>query len=104
VESHRDEFEAAAVSFALVALVPRLAVVTQVPAYFRPRGVVLYVVLFTLWLFVVRQWWGPWSTAVAAQHDRDWEELSGSLGRRPTREEFLGRRRELRRARKSRRR
>lgn len=100
MQSPRETFEAAGITFVVLALFPRLAVVTHVPAYFRPRGMVIYVVLFTLWMFVLRQWWGPWITAFAAQYDRDWEELSSSLARRPTPEEFLARRRELRRARK----
>ena len=75
----------------LLAAWPRLAVLTQAPAYFGPRGRLAYVLGWGALLFGLRQWGFPALRRHAEAFERATRELRAELGREPLPDE-VGRR------------
>ena len=88
---------------ALVALFPRAAVFTYAPGFFRARGVLVYVVACTAFIFATLSWVIPAAERLVETNERERDDLRSALGREPTDGEFYARLVAARRERRGRR-
>jgi hypothetical protein len=96
----RQALDAAGPAFVVVAVFPRLAAFVHAPGLFGPRGVLLYVVGWTLFLYSMGKWVGPAARRRIEADRRERTALQQELGREPTDEEFYRRLAASRRARR----
>jgi hypothetical protein len=94
----RRSLEGALPAFVLVALFPRCAAFIQAPGLFGLRGVVLYVIGWTLYSFGMLRWVLPAVRRHAEMAERERKNLRRVLGHEPTDEDFYRHLADLRRA------
>jgi hypothetical protein len=87
----RQALDAVGPAFVVVAVFPRSAAFVHAPGLFGPRGVLLHVVGWTLFVFSMRQWVGPAASRRIEAHERERATLRRELGREPTADEFYRR-------------